>query len=319
MKKRLAALLAVMILLLISGCADQTAQEDSKKEEKKVITIGAMTSTDVIPFVLINKNGLDKKYNFDLNIEMFTSAKDRDAAFQAGELDGVLTDLIGVTMYQNADFDVKITGSTDGDFILVAGKDTGITNLNQVKGKTIGISENSLIDYSLDIILNKNNMQSDDVVKEIIPRMPDRYELLQNGKLDLGLLPEPFSTLALKNGAIQLGSASEYGIFPAVSAFSKKALDEKPEAIKELFSAYNEAVGYMNEADIKEYEETVIEEVGYPEDMAGKIELQPFKMNQLPPKEDIDAAIQWASERELCSPELTYEQMVYDVASSKNN
>ena len=84
-----------------------------------------MTSTDVIPFVLIEKNKLDEKYNIDLNIEMFTSAKDRDAAFQAGELDGVLSDLIGVTLYQNANFDVKITGRTDGDFILVAGKEHG--------------------------------------------------------------------------------------------------------------------------------------------------------------------------------------------------
>lgn len=312
MRIRIVSIMLVLFLLL-TGCAGKADQNNASSTEKPVIRIGAMTSTDVIPFVIMNKNGLDDQNNFQLEIEMFTSAKDRDAAFQAGELDGVLTDLIGVTMYQNADFDVKITGSTDGDFILVAGKETGITDMSQLKGKAIGISENSLIDYSLDVILENNDLASTDVVKEIIPRMPDRYELLNNGELDFGLLPEPFSTLALQKGGIYLGSANDYGLYPAVSAFSQTALDEKSGAIQDLYKAYDEAVEYMNQTDIKEYEDTVIEEVGYPEDMKGEIELQPFRTNALPPQEDIEAAIKWASERELCSPDLTYDQMVYDV------
>ena len=34
----------------------------------------------------------------------------------------------------------------------------------------------------------------------------------------------------------------------------------------------------MNETDISEYEDIVIEKVGYPEDMAGSIELQEFRI-----------------------------------------
>lgn len=316
-KKGLVALLFMMLLFVATACSNdtETAQGDTKGEDKPTITLGAMTSTDVIPFVLIEKNKLDEKYNIDLNIEMFTAAKERDAAFQAGELDGVLSDLIGVTLYQNANFDVKITGRTDGDFILVAGKDTGITRVEDVRGKSIGISENTLIDYSLDAILHNHNMELADVVTEIVPRMPDRLEMLQQGNLDFALLPEPFSTLALTNGAIQLGSANENGIFPAITAFSQKAIDEKAVTIEKLYVAYNEAVQYMNETDISEYEDIVIEKAGYPEDMAGSIELPEFRLNALPPKEDIEAAIKWASARGLCSPDLTYEQMVYDVTS----
>ena len=124
-------------------------------QEKTEITIGMMSSSDVIPYVLINGNGLADKYNLKLNLEVFTSAKDRDAAFQAGDLDGVLTDYIGVCMYQNANFDVKITGITDGDYLLLAGKNTGITDISQIKGKSIAISENTLIDYTFDDILKK--------------------------------------------------------------------------------------------------------------------------------------------------------------------
>ena len=52
---------------------------------------------------------------------------------------------------------------------------------------------------------------------------------------------------------------------------------KKREAIQNLYNAYDEAVQYMNETDISEYEDIVIEKVGYPEDMAGSIELQEFQ------------------------------------------
>ena len=304
----------LVILFVFTACSPQS---NSAPKEKPVLRIGMMSSSDVIPYVLINENGLADKYNIKLDLEVFTSAKDRDAAFQAGELDGVLTDYIGVYMYQNAHFDVKITGITDGDYILLAGKNTGITDISQIKGKSIAISQNTLIDYTLDDILSNNNIASTDLVKEIVPRIPDRLELLRNDKIDLGLMPEPFATLELKDGAVNLGSANKFGLYPAVSAFSKKAIDAKPEAIRDLYKAYNEAVEYMNKTDIKKYEKTVIKAVGYPEEMIGKIEIKPFRKSELPPETEIKKAIKWASNKGLCNPDLAYDQMIYDVYSNK--
>jgi len=313
MKMKIVPILLILALLF-TGCS---VQNETTNTKKPVIRIGMMSSLDVIPYVLINENGLSDKYNFELQLEVFTSARDRDAAFQAGELDGVLTDYIGVCMYQNSKFDVKITGITDGDYLLLAGKNTRITDISLIKGRSIAISENTLIDYTFDNILKNNNIESIDVVKEIVPRIPDRLELLRNDKIDLGLMPEPFATLALNDGAILLGSANEFGLYPAVSAFSQTALNEKEEAIKNLYKAYNEAVDYMNKTDIREYEKTIIESVGYPEEMVGKIKIKQFRTSELPPKLEIDEAIIWASNKGLCSTELTYEQMVYDVYSKK--
>lgn len=315
MKNKIIMMIMLLTMLFtLAGCSKK-GEDTSSEKEIPVIHFGMMSSSDVIPFVLINENKLAEKYNFKLDLQTFTSAKDRDAAFQAGELDGVITDYVGVCMYQNAGFDVKITGITDGDYILLAGKNSGITDISQVKGKSIAISEKTLIDYTLDNILEKNGLESNDVEKEIVPRIPDRLELLRNDKIDLGLMPEPFATLALNDGAIQLGTANEYSLYPAVSAFSKAALDSKNEAIRNLYKAYNEAVDYMNCTDIKEYEKTVIDAVGYPEEMLGKITIKPFRESKLPPTEDVEAAVLWASKKGLCKATLTYDQMTYDVYS----
>lgn len=317
---KIKTVLITMLLTLsiaFTGCAKKE-EAVSSDTEKTIIRIGMMSSSDVIPYVLINENKLSDQYNFELDLQVFTSAKDRDAAFQAGELDGVLTDYVGVCMYQNADFDVKITGITDGDYILLAGKNSGITDISQIKGKSIAISENTLIEYTLDNILEKNGMKDTDVIKEVVPRIPDRLELLRNDQIDLGLMPEPFATLALNDGAILLDTANENELYPAVSAFSKIALDNKNEAIRNLYKAYNEAVDYMNRTDIKQYEKLVIDTVGYPEEMLGKITIKPFRKSVLPPKEDVEAAVRWASNKGLCKSTLTYEQMTYDVYSTSN-
>lgn len=312
--KLFSVLLLIGMLFAVGGCASQSsAGVQSAQTQKPVIRLGMMSSSDVIPFVLINENKLAEKYGFQLDLQVFTSAKDRDAAFQSGELDGVLTDYIGVCMYQNAGFDVKITGITDGDYLLLAGKNTGITDIRQIKGKSIAISEKTLIEYTLDNILEHNGMKDGDVKKEVVARIPDRLELLRNGKIDLGLMPEPFATLALNSGAVKLGTANEFGLYPAVSAFSQTALDKKNAAIRNLYKAYNEAVEYMNHTDIRQYEKTVIKAVGYPEEMVGKITVKPFRASKLPPKEDVEAAVRWASAKGLCKPDLSYDRMVYDV------
>lgn len=309
MKKIIARLAACLLLVGLSGCA-------SAKTEENLLRIGMMSSSDVIPYVLIQQNKLEEKHDIKLQLEVFTSAKDRDAALQAGELDGVLTDVVGACIYQNAGLDVKITGITDGDYILVAGKDTGIQSINDIAGQSIAISENTLIDFALDEILTENGMQSDAVEKEIVPRIPDRMELLREGKIALGLVPEPFATMALADGALRLTSANEIGLYPAVSAFSAVALAEKGEAITRLYQAYNEAVDYMNRTPLSEYAAAVIDAVGYPEEMAASIEVKAFRTSTLPSRELIEKAIVWASGRSLCEPDLTYEQLTADVYAS---
>ncbi len=306
--------------LLFMGCnsKDNTSNNTpSDKETVKETTLhfGMMSSYDVIPFVMINELGLADKYHLDFELDVFNSAKDRDAAFLAGELDGVITDYIGVCIYQNAAFDARITGITDGDYILVAGKDSNITSLDDIKGKSIAISQNTLIDYTLDQILANHSMESDTLKKEIVPRIPDRVELLRNHKIDLGLMPEPFASIVLNEGAVYLGSANDIGLYPAVSVFTKAVIEEKTQALKNLYLAYNEAVDYLNKTDISEYEDIVVNTVGYPEEMKGNIHIEPFRKSELPPKEAIDTAIAWAVKKGLCSSDLTYDQMVYDIYS----
>lgn len=299
------------VLLITTMAACSPAKE---KIEKKTLTIGLMPSVNSIPFVIADEKGYFKNHGLDVKLQVFKNAKDRDAAFQSGTLDGVISDQVTVAQYQNANFDVKITGATDGDFMLIASKGSGIKSVKEIKGKSVAISDKTVIEYTLDKIMEKNSMTTQEINKVSVPAIPTRLEMLRNNKIDLALLPEPFSTLALKDGGVLLARASELEMFPAVSAFTEKAIDAKSSEIKEFYKAYDEAVQYLNGTPISEYETLVIKAVGYPEDMKGQITLPKFRKNVLPSEKELKLAIDWTTKKGLLNKTLSPKDLVNDIA-----
>lgn len=308
-KKLVFILIISLLVAVLTGCSPAK----SVPEVKNTLTVGLTPAVDAIPFIIAKEKGYFEKRGLDIKFEVFKSAKDRDAAFQSGALDGALSDEVGVCLYQNGGFDVKITGVTDGDFLFVAGKDSGIKSVKDLKGKKVAISEKTVIEYTLDKILEKNAMKPQDIEKVAIPAIPVRLEMLKNNQVDAALLPEPFATFALNDGAVLLDTAYSEGMFPAVSVFTQKALDTKGKEISEFYKAYNEAVDFVNKTPIAEYEDIVIKTIGYPEEMKGKIKLPEYRKNALPSDSELLSAIDWAVKKRLAKDTLKPSDMVNDI------
>ncbi len=316
-KRTLSIIIILSLTLTLFGCG--SSKKDSKdtsantKTEKQTLNIGLMPSVDAVPFIIAKDKGFYEKNGVDVKLQVFKSANDRDAALQTGNLDGVSTDEVAVCLYQNAGIDLKITGVTDGDFMLVASKQSGIKSIADVKGKSVAISQKTVIEYSLDKMLEKNSIKPEEVKKVAIPAIPARLEMLKAGKVDLALLPEPFSSAAIKDGAVLLGKTSSEKLLPAVSAFTQKSIDNKSDAIKAFYKAYNEAVEYVNNTPISQYEDTVIKFVGYPEDMKGNIVLPKFRADVLPSDNDLNSAIKWTKDKGIVKKSLTPKDLTYKI------
>lgn len=312
-KKTSTIFLAVLLMITMIGCSAANKEVDDSQNQTKTLNFGAIGSVEMIPIIIADEKGYFAKQGLDVNIQSFKSSKDRDAAFQSGNLDGIICDEVAVALYQNADFDVKITGATDGNFILIANPNSGIKTINEIKGKSIAISEKTCIEYTLDKVLEKNSLAPQDVQKTIVSAIPTRLEMLRTNKVDAALLPEPFSTLAIKDGGIVLGSANEAGIYTSVTAFTQESIDTKTAEIKAFFKAYNEAVDYVNSTPISKYEDVIIKTVGYPEDMKGKIELPKFRKNMLPAEADIQTVIDWATNIKLIKKDLNPKDLMSNI------
>ncbi|SEO64004.1 NitT/TauT family transport system substrate-binding protein [Amphibacillus marinus] len=296
--KKLLCFLTISILL-ISGCTKQ-----ANADNLMPLSFGAISSIDVLPIVIAEEKGYFEEEGLALNLELFTSANDRDAAFISGELEGMICDMIAINLYQNSDVDVKITSVTNGDFQLIGRKDEALTDLNDIVGRKVAISDNTSIEYALDKMVEHAGLSIDAPEKVIVPALPVRLEMLRNDQVDVAVLPEPFASLALQDGYKLLGSAHELGYYTSVTAFTQEVLEGKQKEVESFFSAYNKAVDYLNNHPVQDYEEIIFDVVGYPEEMKGSIHAPIFEKHALPTESDIANVIDWVKEKGLVDHDL---------------
>ncbi len=182
-KKLITTAMAVMMVGAMTACSKPVEEKKSEGTEQVTLRVGVMGSIDAVPIVIAKEKGFFEEEGVNVDLQIFKAAKDRDAALQAGELDGVLADEVAISIYQNSEIDMKITGTTNGSWTLVAGKDSGINSLEDLKGKKMGISERTMIDYLADYIATENGVNTEDVEKVAIPAMPARLEALKNNQI----------------------------------------------------------------------------------------------------------------------------------------
>lgn len=316
-KNLLVTTLAVAAGLTLTACQSDKSEGASTSQEGEAVTLnfGAMGSIDTIPFVIAQENGYFEEEGIKVNLELFNAAKDRDAALQAGQLDGVLADETAIAIYQNSDMDMQITGATNGYWTLVATEQSNIHSLEDLKGKKIGISENTMIEYLADDITTLNGITAEDFEKVAIPAMPARLEALRNNQIDAAILPAPFNETAIADGAVEIETIHNTDIMISVTAFLNSVIEQYPQAIQGFYNAYNKAVDYINSTDISEYEDAVIKTVGYSEETRGNIILPKFKHNYLPDVEKVQKVFDWATAKGLLTKDITAKDVLNNVAT----
>lgn len=308
MKKILLAVMA-LIMVVAAGCGSNQAN----KKEMSPLTIGLMPDTDSIPFLIAREKGYFAEEGIEVNIEQYKSAMDRDAALQSGNLDGAVSDMLAAAFSKAGGFDVKVTSFTDGSYKLIAGRDENIRSVKELSGKDVSVSKNTIIEYVTDQILAKEGMNGDSINKVIIPQIPTRLEMLQNGKLAAATLPEPMASIAIAGGSKFVTGSDELGINPGVILFTAKASEDKKQEIQAMYRAYNKAVKYLNDTPREEYIDLVIEKAGFPPAAKEALKLPKYHEAALPKDSDVTDCIKWLNEKGLVQDKFTYSDMVLDL------
>lgn len=311
MRKILVICLVVLSLGILAGCGNQQAA-DGKKELQPLV-LGLMPDTDSVPFIIAQEKGYFQEEGVKVTIEQYKSAMDRDSALQSGNLDGAVSDMLAVAFAKSGGFDVKVTSFTDGSYKLIASKESGIKKVEELAGKDVSVSRNTIIEYVTDQILSKENMTGDSINKVIIPQIPTRLEMLQNGKLAAATLPEPMASIAVHNGCQFVTGSDELGINPGVIMFTAKAAEDKKAEIQAMYRAYNKAVKYLNTADRLEYIDLVIEKAGFPPAAKEALKLPKYHEAALPKESDVVDCITWLNSKNLITETYSYKDVVLDL------
>ncbi len=303
---------AILLLpLLAAGCDPSDKAPSGEKRPAKELIVGLMPDTDSVPFIIAREKGFFEAEGVKVRLMPFKSAMERDAALQSGHLDGAVSDLLAVAFAKAGSFDVAITSGTDGSYRLVAGKEEPAERVQDLAGREVAISRNTIIDYVTDQILSWAQMAPDSVKKVAIPQIPARLEMLQKGKLAAATLPEPMASVAVHNGCRFLTGSDELGINPGVMVFTRTTATERKDELKALYRAYNRAVAYLKQAKREEYIGLVVEKAGFPEAAREALKLPAYHMAALPSEKDVVETMAWLKEKKLVSQSYAYQDLVF--------
>ncbi|MCB8814429.1 ABC transporter substrate-binding protein [Desulfosporosinus shakirovi] len=313
---RFGMVLIVLSLAFIFGCGAQKAAENQpRKSESKIVKIGVLPIEDNLPFYVAEKDGIYTKEGVQVELVSFASAMERDAAMQAGQIDGQVADLLAVALLKKIGTDVKIAtiglGATpkEGRFAILSSPNSGIKDLAGLNGATLGISQNSIIDYVSDQMLLDKGVKLDDVKKMSIPKMPVRLDMLLSDQINTACLPDPLASLAQAKGAHVLVDDTYKNISQTVFLFRTKSIQENPEGIKAAVLAYGSA-GQALTNNPDQYRELFLEKAQIPQDLKDSYKTPTFSKLQLPTEEEVESVMKWMVEKELIPQAYAYQELV---------
>lgn len=293
------------IIILISSCS-------SNKKNEESITFGVMSSMDYLPLAVAEREGYFTKHGITVKIQKFLSANERDAAIQSGVVDGTVTDYTSAALVNAAGFKLKLTSKCQAPFYIVAGSESGVNNLSELKGKKIAVSQNTVIDFCVDMALQSVGLNQNDVQKIEVNKIPLRLEMMRNNKIDATGLPNPFALIAKNDNCKLIASMDSLGYTVTGMAFTEKAIENKSENIKKMYAAYNDGAEYLRTHSIEDIRDILTKDLGFPQALIEQVEIpayteaKPLTISD----SDLQAVIKWLADRKLIDNSFNINELI---------
>ncbi|HEX9117896.1 MAG TPA: ABC transporter substrate-binding protein, partial [Anaerolineae bacterium] len=263
-------LLAVLVVTLLSGCTVPAAAPESAN-----LKMGLLPILDVIPFFIADQNGYFKEQGLQVDLVPVKSAQERDTLMQTGQIDGELNDLVSTGLFNKDSVKIKVVYKARQSYpnapqyrILSAPNST-LRSPADLKGVPIGISQNTVIQYMTERLLQAKGLAAADIKPEEVTAIPVRYEQLINGNLKAATLPDPLGQGAQAAGAHLIVDDSQYPQYShSVLSFRAEVLKDRPNTVKKFLVAWEKAVNEMN-AHPEKYQNLLIDKGRVPQALQG--------------------------------------------------
>ncbi|GAB4527557.1 MAG: MetQ/NlpA family ABC transporter substrate-binding protein [Anaerolineae bacterium] len=296
----------------------EEAAPESEDEGLPTLRMALLPVLDVLPFFIAQDSAYFQQEGVAVELVPVSSALEREQLLAAGEVDGMLTDVIGPAITNAAQPSVRIVAMARRAyenaplFRILAAPGSAVESPSDLAGVPIGISENSVIQYLGDRLLTGAGLSPDDIVYESVPSIPTRFSLMMEGQLGAAILPDPLAQAAIEAGAIPVlddTSLTEEQYSQSVLSFSNTALEQKPEAVRAFLRAWFRAVQDLN-SDPSRFRELWLENTNVPESVQDTYEIPPFPVNEITSEVVWLDVVTWLLEREIIAQAPEYETSV---------
>ena len=281
--------LMVLLIALAAVFSLPASGQNEDASSEAPIRIGIMPDAGALPLLLME----------GVELIPFMSARERDMAVQAGELDGIMTDMVAVVSFGQNGMPQKVLTITESRFMLVAGPAYREGDKWQV-----GLSENTVIEFMVDQLAAGREVE-----KISVPQVPVRMEMLRGGQLPLACLTDAMAWPLLSHDYPIVADQSGTGLEPAVLSFTQDFVDANPEKVAAFAEGWNEAVETIN-ADPEAYRSLLLEQIRLPDDPDHPYPVPELRPVMLPPRTTVDAVLAWYDDKYGLNHPVSFEDLV---------
>jgi NitT/TauT family transport system substrate-binding protein len=278
--------------------------------------MGLLPILDILPFYVAEQKGYFEDEGINVEFVPVKSAQERDALMQAGEIDGMLNDLISTGLFNRDDVQIQIVATArraypeSPQFRVLAAPESDVTSAQDLAGVPIGISQNTIIEYITDRLMEAEGLSSDQIEIVEISAIPVRFEQLMAGQIQAGTLPDPLAQGAVAGGASLVVDDSQHTQYSqSVLSFSTGAIESKPNTIEKFLKAWNRAVEDLN-TNPDQFSDLMIEKGRVPESIQGTYQMPPFPEGEVPSQAEWQDVVDWLLEKGLVDQSISYEDSI---------
>ncbi|OGI10893.1 MAG: hypothetical protein A2Y40_10285 [Candidatus Margulisbacteria bacterium GWF2_35_9] len=194
MKKNLIFFLIIIAIVIITIISVQTISKNRLVHSGGKITVGLQKNSLSALLVVAQTNGYFKKLKTNVILKPYPSGKLALQGMFNKEVDvAVASDVsIAVESFYRKDFSIIATvADSNNQAWIIARKDVGINNIEDLKGKRIGTQKESGVHFFLSMFLLHNKISEDQVSILYYPPN-DLPKALINGEIDAFSMRNPF-------------------------------------------------------------------------------------------------------------------------------
>ncbi len=318
MRKITLSVLMAAALLVMAVVPAAAAPANAPRPQVTTLKMGLLPILDVLPFYVAEQAGYFSDANLNVELIPVSSALERDQLVLAGEIDGMVNDLISTGIFNQDEVRIQVVAQArrayadSPQFRILAAPDSGFTKPEDLKGVEIAISENSVIHYIAQRILENAGLSASDLEFRAEPNIAIRFQLLMEGTIKAACLPDPLGQAAIEGGAILIADDSslvDTGFSQSVLSFRTSVIKDKPDAVTAFVDAWMHAAQDIND-NPDAYRDLWLENTSVPDSVKDTYVLPPFPTFDITQPFAWDDTMNWLLEQKIIDNAASYEDSV---------
>ena len=131
----LALAIAALIYFLVSGKEEEVLPASPAVYDSTYLKIGVLPTSECLPFLVGAECGIADSAGLKLHVVKYDAAMDADTAFQNGKVDGVISDMVKLSVLESQGYAVRAVMGGDVHLSLLTTRQSRITEAKNLKEK----------------------------------------------------------------------------------------------------------------------------------------------------------------------------------------